>query len=223
MKRESLRRVALPMVAASIFASLTAGATFACVGDCNRDQEVTIDELVTMVNIALGAQPLSTCTAGDGNGDGEITIEEIIAGVNHALTGCPQQAYCTNAIATIVVNFDANEVPSLAGLTLELSYPSDRADLPTGEIDERVIDVSDAGGFFDVQVIESDGGPASTLRASYLTVGQIAAGPLLEVMFDCVGVAAPTEDEFTCVVRQASDGGGFDVEGVSCQVVLDLE
>ncbi|MCX8073629.1 MAG: hypothetical protein N3C12_14460 [Candidatus Binatia bacterium] len=56
-----------------------------CVGDCGRDGEVTIDELVQMVNIALGTAPLNQCPAGDGNEDGEISIDEIIRAVGHAL------------------------------------------------------------------------------------------------------------------------------------------
>ena len=59
-----------------------------CVGDCNGDQQVTIDELITMVNIALGAKPVSDCLAGDTGGDGDITIDEIIQAVNRALSGC---------------------------------------------------------------------------------------------------------------------------------------
>jgi hypothetical protein len=59
-----------------------------CVGDCNDDGEVTIDELLVMVNIALGTAGLDDCTAGDGNGDGEVTIDEILLAVNAALEGC---------------------------------------------------------------------------------------------------------------------------------------
>ena len=59
-----------------------------CLGDCSGDGEVTIDELVTMVNIALGTVPPSDCSAGDSNSDGEITIDEIIQAVNRALAGC---------------------------------------------------------------------------------------------------------------------------------------
>jgi hypothetical protein len=60
-----------------------------CLGDCDRQGEVTVNELITMVNIALGNAGASMCTAGDANGDGEITINEIVAGVNNALNGCP--------------------------------------------------------------------------------------------------------------------------------------
>jgi len=59
-----------------------------CLGDCNGDGQVTVNELITMVNIALGSASVSTCLAGDANGDGEITVNEIVAGVNHALSGC---------------------------------------------------------------------------------------------------------------------------------------
>ena len=64
----------------------------ACVGDCNHSTEVTIEELITLVNIALGSSPISACLAGNANGDGEITVNEIIAAVNNALNGCPIHA-----------------------------------------------------------------------------------------------------------------------------------
>jgi Ca2+-binding EF-hand superfamily protein len=58
------------------------------VGDCGGDGEVSVNELITMVNVALGSANVSTCLAGDANGDGMITVNEIIAGVNKALNGC---------------------------------------------------------------------------------------------------------------------------------------
>ena len=64
------------------------GAAAQC-GDANGDSEVTVDEVLTMVNIALSAQPITSCPAGDANHDGEITVDEIIAAVNIALTACP--------------------------------------------------------------------------------------------------------------------------------------
>jgi hypothetical protein len=48
---------------------------------------VTVDELVQLVNQALGLAPV-TCHSGDGNGDGEVTVDEIVAAVNNALSGC---------------------------------------------------------------------------------------------------------------------------------------
>lgn len=59
-----------------------------CVGDCDGDGEVMVNELVTMVNIALGNADVSTCLAGDPSGNGEITINELVIAVNNALNGC---------------------------------------------------------------------------------------------------------------------------------------
>jgi len=67
----------------------TAVPTPLCVGDCNGNDVVTVDELLTMVNIALGNDEVSTCEAGDPNHDGQITVDEILMAVNNALNGCP--------------------------------------------------------------------------------------------------------------------------------------
>ncbi len=83
---------------AAVFAWSPSAARAVCVGDCNGDNEVTVNELITMVNIALGTQEVSACTAGDANGDGQIFINEIIAGVNNALNGCPPEGGCGNAV-----------------------------------------------------------------------------------------------------------------------------
>ncbi len=65
------------------------GPPAACVGDCLGDHQVTVDEIMTMVNIALGTAPMSECEIGDMDGDEEITVDEILVAVNFALTQCP--------------------------------------------------------------------------------------------------------------------------------------
>ena len=62
--------------------------TAACVGDCNGDDAVTVDEIVKMVNIALGGLNVSECPAGDRDDSGTITVDEIVQAVNNALVGC---------------------------------------------------------------------------------------------------------------------------------------
>jgi hypothetical protein len=59
-----------------------------CVGDCDESAEVTVDELVTLVNVDLGSQGWSACPLGDANSDGEVTVDEILLAVDHALYGC---------------------------------------------------------------------------------------------------------------------------------------
>ena len=63
----------------------------ACTGDCNMLGSVTVDEILTMVNIALDpvANPITLCEAGDANQSGTITVDEILAAVNFSLTMCP--------------------------------------------------------------------------------------------------------------------------------------
>lgn len=60
-----------------------------CGGDCDASGDVTVDEIITLVNIALGTVDVTQCTRGDTNSDGEITVEEIVAAVTFALNGCP--------------------------------------------------------------------------------------------------------------------------------------
>jgi len=60
-----------------------------CTGDCNGNSEVTVNELLTMVNIALGNAAASACAAGDTNADGQVTVSEIVTAVGRALSVCP--------------------------------------------------------------------------------------------------------------------------------------
>jgi len=60
-----------------------------CAGDCNRSGEVTINELLTGVGIALGSRPLSSCAVFDCASTGHVEVSCLIAAVNSALRGCP--------------------------------------------------------------------------------------------------------------------------------------
>ncbi|MBI1816906.1 MAG: bifunctional YncE family protein/alkaline phosphatase family protein [Deltaproteobacteria bacterium] len=61
-----------------------------CVGDCNDDGEVTVEELVYGVNLALGSGgALRLCRPLDANGDHLVTVEELVRAVNVALATCP--------------------------------------------------------------------------------------------------------------------------------------
>ena len=59
-----------------------------CAGDCGREGAVTVDELLTMVSIALGDANVGACSAGDTNHDNQITVNEILEAVNNVLNGC---------------------------------------------------------------------------------------------------------------------------------------
>jgi len=91
MERQSLRPGGLILALVVLVGASGGGAaaTGACVGDCGADGTVTVDELTTGVNIALGALPATQCPAIDPNADGAVTIDEILVAVANALEGCP--------------------------------------------------------------------------------------------------------------------------------------
>jgi hypothetical protein len=55
------------------------------VGDCNGDASVTVDEILTGINIALGLRPLEDCPGFDENLDGQVTVDELITAIVNAL------------------------------------------------------------------------------------------------------------------------------------------
>jgi len=75
--------------------------TTPCIGDCDGDGTVTINELILMVNIALSLKPICPndanggCLAGDATCDCQITVDEIIRAVANLLEGCHDYGNCT--------------------------------------------------------------------------------------------------------------------------------
>jgi hypothetical protein len=63
-----------------------------CIGDCNGDHHVTVDELVVAVNVALGSGAVAACPMSDANDDGQVSVDELVAGVQNALGVCPAGA-----------------------------------------------------------------------------------------------------------------------------------
>jgi hypothetical protein len=58
-----------------------------CTGDCDGSGEVTVNEIITLVNIGLGNAQPSACPHGVPSGT-EVDIALIIQAVNNALNGC---------------------------------------------------------------------------------------------------------------------------------------
>lgn len=59
-----------------------------CPGDCDRNSESTVDELLHIVNLALGSRQVGPCRAADRSRDLRITVDEVAAAVQSALSGC---------------------------------------------------------------------------------------------------------------------------------------
>ena len=77
-----------------------------CAGDCDADAEVAVNELIVLVNIALGNSPMSSCASGLCE-SATVDISCLVGAVNHALGGgCPG----VETTAGIVFNGEANRL-----------------------------------------------------------------------------------------------------------------
>jgi hypothetical protein len=113
------------------------------VGDCSGDGTVTINEIITMVDIDFGAADLSTCPAADENGDGRVTIDELIKAVNTALSGCTvptptvtpttalRQPTATNTAPRVATTTPTHPTPSVSPTPSQMETPPTPASTPT--------------------------------------------------------------------------------------------
>ncbi len=60
-----------------------------CPGDCDFSGGITVDELVTGINMALGDATLAWCVGFDESGEGRVSVDELVTNINFALAGCP--------------------------------------------------------------------------------------------------------------------------------------
>jgi hypothetical protein len=132
----------------------------ACVGDCNCDRSVYISELITGVNIVLGASPVSSCFAMDPGNDGSVTIAEVIQAVINSLQGCPALPRPTATPAALSAQFLISSItgkpgdtktfgvavvnangftPSCAGLQLDLNFPANVLSQPACVINSSAL------------------------------------------------------------------------------------
>jgi cysteine-rich repeat protein len=80
--------LATALIAAGSWLATDTTAAAQCVGDCDGDGTVAINELILGVSIALGTQPGSACAAFQ-NDSGMVDISQLVKGVNNALGSCP--------------------------------------------------------------------------------------------------------------------------------------
>jgi len=87
--RSRFRTIAATLAAAALvwLAPPRAAHAVACVGDCDGNGTVTINELIMMVNMALGTADTSSCSAA-GTSSGTIGINDLVKGTLALLEGC---------------------------------------------------------------------------------------------------------------------------------------
>jgi CSLREA domain-containing protein len=87
-----------------------------CVGDCDGTRSATIDEIITLVNIALGNAGASACPHGVPSG-ADVDVALIIQAVNVALNGCVPDSACDDHNPCTVDHFSGgacqNTLPAL--------------------------------------------------------------------------------------------------------------
>lgn len=93
-----------------------------CIGDCNGDGAVQVDELVVCVDIGLGRRPIADCVMLDGDSNREVTISELVAAVTSLLEGCPATPTPTPT-ATPTPTPTVNLPPVLSGAPVYRTYP----------------------------------------------------------------------------------------------------
>ncbi len=59
-----------------------------CVGDCDANGTITVEEVVRAVNIVLDILPPERCLAADSSGDRRISVDEVVKSVGNLLGGC---------------------------------------------------------------------------------------------------------------------------------------
>ncbi|HVN85318.1 MAG TPA: pyrrolo-quinoline quinone [Candidatus Binatia bacterium] len=59
-----------------------------CIGDCDGNGIVSVDELVEAVNMALGLIPWDQCPSLDCDGGATISVACVVRAINNALSGC---------------------------------------------------------------------------------------------------------------------------------------
>jgi hypothetical protein len=100
-------------VAIAAYVASSTSVAAQCTGDCNGSGDVTVDEIIAMVNIALGSAAPSGCLGGDADRSGDITIDEIIAAVNNAVTVCSAPTVTpTPTVGRFVDNGDGTITPN---------------------------------------------------------------------------------------------------------------
>jgi hypothetical protein len=108
--------------------ALGASAPDFCAGDCDADGRVAVNELIVLVNIALGSLQVSSCGSGLCE-ETPLSMSCLIGAVGNSLNGCPVTT------AGIVFNAEANRLHAYVpgpGFPQQTVIPSDRDAPGTG-------------------------------------------------------------------------------------------
>jgi len=145
-------------------AGAASGQVVRCVGDCNGDGEVAIDEVVRGIFIALDRLPADMCRGMDRDHDGMVTVDELVAAVVEAPDGCVPPTPLPTA-TPVVAEWRFTDVTAAAGIDYEHGYaePSHFSEsrLTAGGV---AAGDYDRDGWIDLYAVRGDAGTNLLLR-----------------------------------------------------------
>ena len=126
---------------------------------------------------------------------------------------------CTQADVTVAVNYNGNDFPDVAGITVSLEYPGS-VNIPgfagDDSVKQRVSNLTGvSGGLFSV------GDQDDEINIGLISIGStIPPGNFARVRFDCAsGASLPASGAFTCTV-DASTSDGNPVTPSPCVITV---
>lgn len=197
-----------------------------CIGDCNRDGRVTVNELVAAVSIGLGTLPLTQCPGLDPNHDQAVFIDEILRAVHAALGPCAPLPLTTAQVLrrgpygvgrTTISFIDTTRQTAAAGmlpaaptrtLLTEIWYPIDPvpASPATGKVDAPLLRtgapyplIVHSHGFMDFR---TGNAYANQQLASY---GYVVAAPDFPLTNYLAANSSGSRDNIRDLVNQPGD------------------
>jgi hypothetical protein len=222
----------------------TSSVSAACVGDCGGDGEVTVNDLVLAVVIALGDASVDTCAAADANGDGAVMVPELVEAVSGLLGSCNDAATATPTVPGPSPTATASATPTVTATPavgpritfFGLTSADDVRQMPIGEDDQGVPIYQRTFGFGFRLVVEAargtsqlelgndtfsdDGAPALQVQATRpLGDGSGAVCDIEPPLIGGVpGIDPPRFDDSSEVVDALNDLGCRFVDGMGSPV-----
>ena len=175
-----------------------------CVGDCNGDGHVLVNELILGVGIALGSQPESRCEVFDPDDSGAVTIDELVVGVRDAL------GPCALATRTPTPTGGATPTPTLSG----------GGDLVREGDELRITQSNDDDQECPSVARTADGGFVVAWEER-LSIGEVPLG-IIARRFDSSGMPAKGEFDVTDDSDTSDPAVATDAAGNSLVVWRDL-
>jgi hypothetical protein len=152
---------------------------------------VYVNDLLTMISIALGNTSIEACMAGDTNHDSKITVDEIVTGVGYAVNGCPAAPIPTPT-ATAGAQITPGPGSAVSGqTTVALSAVTVIGDVVAAIANGLTIGAaSSAGSSAELPMTPADpglGGAAAScpLGGSVTRTGSLLTGYNIEFQDDC--------------------------------------